>query len=129
MFNACLSASSLLVKYLRNLFQPLGPIHFIRCYQGVFSEARTDEGERRERGEESRELVRRDVDALVFLAGSLTARPTRVILDVGSQPVFAQNLRAGLEACGVEVRDCGRWGRKDVADRESINMVSPFTTL
>ncbi|CED84070.1 NYN domain, limkain-b1-type [Phaffia rhodozyma] len=60
---------SLLVKHLRKIFQPFGPISFIRCYQ-----------------------------------------------DVGAQPVFAQTLRSGLEACAVEVRDCGRWGRKDVAD-------------
>jgi hypothetical protein len=38
----------------------------------------------------------------------------RIYQDVASQPAFAAGLRAGLEANGVEVRDCGRWGRKDV---------------
>ena len=46
-------------------------------------------------------------------ADSFSSGDPRPLPDVASQPVFAANLRSGLEACGVEVRDCGRWGRKE----------------
>jgi hypothetical protein len=38
----------------------------------------------------------------------------RIYQDVAEQSSYAAGLRSGLEANGVEVRDCGRWGRKDV---------------